>query len=686
LPRLAPSTPGPARRLGLVPALLAATACWIVLAVTHASGVFAGLDLRLVDALQAARGERAPSERVVLVAVDDATIGAFEHTWPLRRDYYALLVRALHEAGAAVVGIDVLFLGRSADPLYDRLLADVTAAAPGTVHASMFPQDTGDSGAIAPPSAAEMTWLQRFALSGDAPRAQSSTLVSLPYADLLASTPHLGHVAVALDRDGIVRRVPLVVRYGERLYPSLALALASAARGHHGAPRLEGTADGFALVWPDGDRLAAPMDAEGTTAIEFAGDAGAFHTYSMLEVLGWHKQVHQAPDSTAARTARAQLARAFSGRIVIVGATAVREVATDLGATPFSRSSPLVYVHANVTDALLRGAFVRQPPPATVFALLLVLALAAGAAFARVSLPAAGAIVAGMVIALAALGFVLLRAAGLGMPLSAALATAPLVYAVIASYRYVFLERRAQQNERDLDAARTIQKRLLPESPPEIAGLDIFGVNVPAREVGGDYYDFLVLDPDRVLVAVGDVAGKGVPAALLMSHLQASLHAESRDGRAPHAITEAMDESLYRSTSSSRYATFFLAIIERHAGAVRYCNAGHNAGYLVRDGAVVELEPGGAALGLLPGTRFEDGREDFGSGDVLVLYSDGVTEAEGRRNELYGDDRLKALVRDLAARAETAAAIGHGILDDIRRFSAGRAPSDDITVVVVRAR
>src|SRR5262245_59453175 len=157
------------------------------------------------------RGERSPSEQVVLVAVDDATIGAFDHAWPLRRDYYALLLRALDQAGAAVVGVDVLFLGRGNEPLYDRLLADVTAASPRTVHAFMFPQQASDA-ADDVPRADDVAWLERHALVGTAPGVQASPLVSLPYPELLANAPQLGHVAVALDRDGVVRRVPLAVR------------------------------------------------------------------------------------------------------------------------------------------------------------------------------------------------------------------------------------------------------------------------------------------------------------------------------------------------------------------------------------------------------------------------------------------------------------------------------------------
>jgi sigma-B regulation protein RsbU (phosphoserine phosphatase) len=327
---------------------------------------------------------------------------------------------------------------------------------------------------------------------------------------------------------------------------------------------------------------------------------------------------------------------------------------------------------------------VREPPQAAFLLALLALVLGVGAVFARVPLPVAGAVLAGVLPLVAAASFALLVWGRIAVPATTSLLAAPLAYVAIASYRYMFLERRAQESERELHVARTIQERLLPAAPPVVDGLDVYGINVPAREVGGDYFDFLVLGPGRLLVALGDVSGKGVPAALLMSHLQASLHAESRDGRTPRAILQAMDELLYRSTASGRYATFFLAIVDVHAGTVRYCNAGHNAGLLVRGAELVRLESGSAALGLLPGTQFEDAGQPFAPGDVLVLYSDGITEAVGRRDEMFGDERLDARVLELAPRAGTAAEVGGAILDDVRRFTRGQPASDDITLVVVR--
>jgi len=246
----------------------------------------------------------------------------------------------------------------------------------------------------------------------------------------------------------------------------------------------------------------------------------------------------------------------------------------------------------------------------------------------------------------------------------------------------VFLEQRAREKEKELDAARTIQKRLLPEAPPQFDGLDIFGINIPAREVGGDYFDFVPL-AGRLVVGLGDVSGKGVPAALLMSHLQASLHARARDTVPPHEIARAMDRLLYAATESGRYATFFLASFAGGDSGLRYCNAGHTPGLLVHAGRLELLESTGAPLGLLPGSEYREDARPFEAGDLLVLYSDGITECL-HKGEFYGDERLHALVTQLSARSLTSEAFGRAILDDVRHFAHGNLESDDVTLVVVR--
>ena len=445
---------------------------------------------------------------------------------------------------------------------------------------------------------------------------------------------------------------------------------------HGGAPRGVTAVPGGVIVrWPDGKDLRLPLDREGATAVDFAGDQRAFrHRLSMLEVL-----------RQARRGDEAGLARSIGGRIVIVGSTAVGEVATDLGTMPFSPSIPLLYVHANALDAMLAGRFPRSPPTWLYLLALLILSLVLGVLYVRLPLRVAAGAMLAAVVGVAGADFALYAWSGWDVPPSAALLLPPLGFSSIAAYGFGFLERRTREREKELAVARKIQAKLLPVRPPEFAGLDVFGVNLPAQEVGGDYFDWLILD-DTLAFALGDVSGKGVAAALLMSHLRASLHAEVRvvgQRGSALAVIEEMNRSLYHAIEPGRFATFFLAMVRREDPVLRYCNAGHNPALLVHDGAMTMLEAGGVPLGMLESFPYADAECPFVQGDLLVLYSDGITECPWR-DQMYGDERLQALVKRLAREGASAAQVGQAILDDLSAFSHGQTDADDVTLVIVR--
>jgi hypothetical protein len=263
--------------------------------------------------------------------------------------------------------------------------------------------------------------------------------------------------------------------------------------------------------------------------------------------------------------------------------TAVGEVATDVGATPFSPTTPLLYVHANAVDNGLRGRFPAPLPDIVYLSVLGILAALFGYLFTRLPLPVAAATMAGGVAFLALLNYGLFAWLGWLVPSTLGLVLLPAVYSATGSYRFVFLEKNARERDRELQLARKIQQKLLPVEPPDLPALDVYGFNLPAQEVGGDYFDWVELGDGTLNVALGDVSGKGVSAALLMSHLRASLHAESRPGRPPNEVAQAMNASLARAVEPGRFATFFLAGISSASPGIHYYNAGHNPALLLRD-------------------------------------------------------------------------------------------------------
>jgi putative ABC transport system permease protein len=239
---------------------------------------------------------------------------------------------------------------------------------------------------------------------------------------------------------------------------------------------------------------------------------------------------------------------------------------------------------------------------------------------------------------------------------------------------------------RDLALAAEVQRRLLPPEPPLTSAAAFAAFSLPARTVGGDYYDFLDLPGERIGIAVSDVSGKGIAAALLMSVVQASLRVISAEGDAPLSqLAAKMNGFLYRSSGSNKYATFFYAQLERQGRRLRYVNAGHNPPYLVRRTPagveITELRAGGTVLGLFPEVEYEEAEMDLCPGDLLAGFTDGVTEALNAEGEEFGEARLKDFLREsLGMPAEE---ISSRLAERMRGWIGSAEQHDDLTFVVV---
>src|SRR5262245_741958 len=239
---------------------------------------------------------------------------------------------------------------------------------------------------------------------------------------------------------------------------------------------------------------------------------------------------------------------------------------------------------------------------------------------------------------------------------------------------------------RDLALAAEVQRRLLPPEPPRSDTVTLTAFTLPARSVGGDYYDFIDLGSDGIGVAIADVSGKGVAAALVMSVVQASLRVISSDRSVTVSqLASRMNGFLHQSTGANKYATFFYAQITEGARRLRYVNAGHNPPYLVRRSRggveIAELAVGGTVLGLFPAVPFEEATIDLCPGDILVAFTDGVTEAMNAAGDEFGEDRLKELLRSNSDAFP--AEIASRLSDHVREWIGDAEQHDDLTFVVV---
>jgi sigma-B regulation protein RsbU (phosphoserine phosphatase) len=239
---------------------------------------------------------------------------------------------------------------------------------------------------------------------------------------------------------------------------------------------------------------------------------------------------------------------------------------------------------------------------------------------------------------------------------------------------------------RELEIAREVQERLFPQKLPSVAGLDYCGTCRTALGVGGDYFDFLALAGGRLGLAVGDVSGKGIAAALMMASLQASLRSEAaRAENDLSGLVSNVNHRVYEASASNRYATFFYAQYDPSSCVLTYVNAGHNPPVIFKpgaDGPVVRLEPGGTVIGLLEHACYAQDEVRLDAGDVLVAYTDGITEAMNREDEEWGEERFMAALK--AAVGLPAAQIAARIMDAATRFAAGAPQHDDMTLVVLR--
>ena len=238
-----------------------------------------------------------------------------------------------------------------------------------------------------------------------------------------------------------------------------------------------------------------------------------------------------------------------------------------------------------------------------------------------------------------------------------------------------------KQRESEVEEAQEIQRRFLPHETPSLRGYQISSTWQPARGVGGDYYDFLPLSRATLGICIADVAGKGMPAALVMGNLQAAFRSIAVAESAPETVCEKLNARMCDTLGADRFVTFFYAQLDGESRKLRFVNAGHNAPILLRrDGSHTRLESGGGVLGVFPEAQYSSGDAELDAGDRVVFFTDGVTEAADQTTEEFGDKRLLETLQ--LHQSLDAESIQKNILDAVNEFCAGTW-QDDATLIVV---
>jgi len=240
-----------------------------------------------------------------------------------------------------------------------------------------------------------------------------------------------------------------------------------------------------------------------------------------------------------------------------------------------------------------------------------------------------------------------------------------------------------EKMEKELALAAQIQKDFLPKENPSCKNFEIDGDNIPCFQVGGDYYDFIPIDPSHCGIVIADVSGKGVSASLLMASLRASLHSEVLPGYKIGEMAAKLNKFVHNSSAINCFITFFYCELDRKSGELRYINAGHNPPIVLdKKGKVQRLESSGLCLGMFPDVKYEESKIHLKQGDMVALFTDGITESRNKESVEFEEKRLMNLLRkNLKMPAK---ALLKKVYDELNKFTAGAEPMDDMTLVIIK--
>jgi len=254
---------------------------------------------------------------------------------------------------------------------------------------------------------------------------------------------------------------------------------------------------------------------------------------------------------------------------------------------------------------------------------------------------------------------------------------------VIENARLYEKEQTLNRLEEDLHLAREIQRNLLPKTIPEMPGYEIAGKSNPAKEVGGDYYDFIPVDDHKMALCLGDISGKGVAGALLMANLQATLRGQTNRQISCAECLKQTNMFLYQCTDILKFATLFYAVLDSSTHQLCYSKAGHIPPMLVRkNGTMERLNAGGTVLGFLPDSTYKEATVHLDPNDILIVFSDGVTEAFNEAEDQFDEDRLREVILD--NRHHSATVLMNDILRAVQDFTNQTSQQDDMTLVILQ--
>ncbi len=606
--------------------------------------VFELYELQTYDWRFRLRGSRPVSDKIVLIDVYDDTLRQLGQ-WPLNREYHSNLIDILSEYGAKAVVMDFLFTDPHPD---DAFVAASAKNAKNVYFAYALGPHESKGGRI-----------------------RTSEVISPLVGSYAEAARGVGHVNVKADKDGKRRRVPLMVFQDDKTHYQVSFLVALDILG---VPR-----DSVRLL--PGKRIdlgtfgSIPLDPDGYFLVSFAGKwAETFQHYSYIDVLYSYVQLSQGEKP------RIDLSK-LRDKICVVGLTAT--ASHDTNPIPLEPVYPQVGTHANVINGILQKDFIRQLDRKANAAILMALGFII-LFISRRRKPWIAFLSVLAVMTLFTAAVVAFYFYGLWIDLFYPLVVFVLIYTVSTLGRVIFEIKKRELIENELKIASAIQRSFLPASLPEEPGLSLAVTMRPAKAVGGDLYTFIRLGPGKLGVMVGDVSGKGTPAALFMAKVVSEFKYHAVNNEDPSQVLEKLNDAISSESTGGLFVTMTYAIFDRGAGKLVFSNGGHlPVVWAMADGGSQLLTAEeGMPIGVMGGIPFGRFESPIKTGDCFAFYSDGVSEARNKKVEEYGIDRLQA---ELAKnRAPLAEPILKETVEDLNRFMGKAEQHDDITLLIVK--
>ncbi len=615
----------------------------MVIGLIYLIGGFELPEYQALDFLFKVRGEREVNPNIVIIEIDDKSIEEFGR-WPWTRGYHAALLEILNNNKPKAITFDIIFSEPQFEhPEEDQLLAYASKKLDNVFFASFFTLDEGKP--------------KRHSLL------KAKTL-TLPLPGLLESAKGVGFVNSPPEADGKVRRIPLFIEYEGKSYPSLDIMAVAE------------------YLDTDVAKLNIPHNKNGMMWINYAGGFQKINRVSFSDIAYSFDQIKKGQKPQVDLTQ-------FKDRIVLIGLTAVGS--EDLWPTPFSPVYPGVGIRASAINTILQKNFLYQIDRFINFLILLLFGASLGIVIPRRN-PFQGL----SIFIILIFGFVLIAIAlfsflNIWVGVVTPLILLSVAYLAITINQFVITRFEKGLIERELQIASRIQQSILPQTLPQAPDIELGVKCIPAKHVGGDFYDFIKflydfveLKDNKLGIVIGDVSGKGVPAALFMAKTMADFRGLAHTFSEPHEALSAINNRLVEEGVAGMFVTLLYLIYEPKEKMIKYSNGGHNPLIRIKKDGEAKLltQEVGTPIGIIPGSEFKTDNIPVSDGDVFIIYTDGISEARDKREKEFGEKRILALAsqyRNLPAQT-----LAEKITNDVINYSTGMPQHDDMTIIILK--